>query len=330
VTGDDNPLGPLADIDVPDLDPARRDRIESSLRVQFAAQTTAVPRRNLPRGIVVGPVIALVLLVATVAFLARGETAVAALEVRDAENVVVTLPDGEIVTDPADGFALVDGAVVVVGEGGSVTIDEVTLPAGTRVVVRDGRLVSETTATTTTDRPVAAPDDTPLGERPAEVPASTTTTTTPAGPARSSTTTIAPAPPSTRPPAPPVESRPPSDRVPDDTTVDERPRDTTTGVDLAVALRVNVRDGTVRILWSVDGSVDAGWRVVVARTTDGSEPVDATGAAIVAEGVRGESVESLRELPRGTDTLRYRVLVLDDRDGVVARSAVQTIAPPGS
>ncbi|MEZ5243623.1 MAG: hypothetical protein R2707_00880 [Acidimicrobiales bacterium] len=333
MTSDDNPLAPLAEIDVPDLDPVRRDRLEAALRVRFAEHRNVAPRRPVPRGLVVGPALALVLLIATIAFLVRGETAVAALEIRDAENVVVMLPDGEVVTDPADGFALVDGAVVVVGEGGTVTIDEVTLPAGTRVVVRSGRLVSETTATTTTDRPATALDETsddrPAGARPSEVPEATTTTTAPARPTPSSTTTTEPAPPSTRPSAPPVESRAPSDPAPGVIAPDP-PGDSPPGVELAVSLRVSVRDGAVRVGWSVDGSLDPGWRVVVVRTADGSEPVDLAGAVVVAEGARGESAEPFGDLPERIETLRYRVLVLDEGDGVVARSAVQTIAAPGS
>ena len=44
----------------------------------------------------------------------------------------------------------------------------------------------------------------------------------------------------------------------------------------------------------------------------------------------GELVERRADLPVDIVALRYRVLVLDEADGVVARSAVQTLAVPDS
>lgn len=327
MTGDrSNPLDPLAGSAVPEMDAATRDRLEAGLRVQHASRHPAPGGRRIPRRVVVGPVVALVLIVATIVFVARDESAVAALEVRDAVNVTITLPGGDVVTDPADGFALTDGALVVVGADGRVTIDDVTLGAGTTVTVRDGRLVSDVVATTTidrperTDRPADVDDrDTEPDRPPGEV---TTTTTTASAPPRPTeapvdTTPVRPTPTDAPPPEP---TRPPADPAPTD-----RPGEVDPGTDVAVALRVDRRDGGVRVTWNAEGVADTGWRVVVVRTIDGSEPLRAGDGTVIGEGERGEVTDERRDLPGDVETLRYRVIILDDGDGVVARSAVQTL-----
>ena len=317
-----NPLGPLADSAVPEMSAATRDRLEAGLRVRHAARRPAPGGRRIPRLVVIGPVVALVLVVATIVFVARDESAVAALEVRDAVNVTITLPDGEVVTDPADGFALTDGAVVVVGADGRVTIDDVTLVAGTTVSVRDGRLVTDVVATTTIDRSDQTADrDTDPDPAPGEV---TTTTTRASAPPRPTEPPIdsTPARPATTDAPPPSEpARPPSDSDPPD-----RPREADPETAVAVALRVDRRDGGVRVTWSTEGVGDTNWRVVVVRTTDGSEPIEAADGTVIGEGERGEVTDARRDLPGDVQTLRYRVIILDEGDGVVARSAVQTLA----
>ena len=50
MNGEDHPLDPLADSSVSELDAVTRDRIESGLRVQYAARTSSAPRRpRVPR-----------------------------------------------------------------------------------------------------------------------------------------------------------------------------------------------------------------------------------------------------------------------------------------
>ena len=106
--------------------------------------------------------------------------------------------------------------------------------------------------------------------------------------------------------------------------------DPDTEVDVSFALRVEGLDGGVRVVWTADGVEGTGWRVLVIRTFDGSEPVDASRATTVGEGERGEALDPCRGLPAGTTTLRYRVVILDEGSGVVAGSAVHTFARPGS
>jgi len=324
----DNPLGPLVEGTTPTLDAVTRDRLEAGLRVQHASlQPNRGPRRAaVPRWLVVGPLVAVLLIAATVGLLLRDEAAVAALELRDAENVTVTLSDGVVVVDPDDGFALTDGAIVVVGDDGRVTIDDVTLSAGAVVTVRDGRLVTDVVATTTTDRPAPRDDDPEVVVTPPDEVRTTTTTT-----------------------VVPSSSRPPTDQPPDDrpddpgrTSLPPEPRDTTppsddpapekdiAGTDIAVALRIDARDGGILVAWNAEGLAGTDWRVVVVRTTDGSNPADPASGTVVAEGERGEILERRADLPDGFDALRYRVIVLDEGDGVVARSVVQTFTPPGS
>jgi hypothetical protein len=314
-----NPLGPLADSDVPELDAVTRDRLEAGLRVQFADRHPAPPPRGIPRRFVIGPVIALVLLVATIALVARDEAAVAALELSDAVNVVVTLPDGAVVNDPADGFALVDGAVVTVGPEGRVTIDEITLAAGAVVRVRDGRLVTDVVATTTIERPRSTDDVEPgRTDPPVDVPP-TTSVTVPVD-SRPSDVGDAPVSTSTRRPLPPESSRPPTDSLPA-----EEPGDREPPKEVAVGLRVDRHDEGVRVAWNVEGVAGREWRVLVIRTADGSEPALTGDRTVIGEGDHGEVLDEIRGLPDGTTTLRYGVVVLDRGDGVVARSAVQTL-----
>ncbi len=344
MTGDDDDLlGPLARVDAPSLDPVSRERIESGLRVQFAANRTRPDRARLPRRFVVAPVLAVILAVATVVLLAGDETSVAALEVRDAQDVVVMLPSGERVEDPADGFTLIDGAVVIVGDRGTITIDDVTLDPGAVVTVRDGQLVTDVVATTTTRSPstTARPGDAPPEDRP---PVTEPTDSHPTD--RRPTVTDAP-------PARDADDRgePPVDELPDRPTdtsaaepgpvvdadtrsgaptsvpdIADRPSEAVgDGVDVAVALRVDSRRGEILVAWNVEGADVPGWSVRVLRTIDGSAPERPGQAVTVGQGPRGEVIETRAEFPDGVVAVRYRVVVVDDRGGIVARSGIQTL-----
>lgn len=334
--GDDrrHPLDALAESRAPEMDPTSRDRIEAGLRVQHAGRRSAAAESS-RRWLVVVPALVIVLVIATAVLLVRDSAPVAALEVRDAQDVVVTLPDGSVVRDPVDGFQLRDGAVVTVEIGGSITIDDVTLAGGTTVTVRDGRLVSDVVATTTTDRV----DDHPADVRPGDDPptdthgttSTTSTTTTVDRPADRPTTTTTTT--TTRPPDRPADEPrpdPPRDGGDDPPRVDPVDGATNDGVEVAVALRVRARDGDIRVAWSVEGIGDEPWQVVVVRATDGSVPAGAGDGHVAGSGRQGEVVERRADFPEDLVEIVYRVLVLDGEEGVVARSAPQTLRPPDS
>jgi hypothetical protein len=353
---DDDLLGPLAHVEVPAIDPTSRDRIESGLRVRFAEDRVRPVRRRLPRRLVLAPVLVVILAITTVVLVAGDETSVAALEVRDAQDVVVTLPSGERVRDPVDGFVLVDGATVAVGDRGTITIDDITLDPGAVVTVRDGRLVTDVVATTTTGSPpiTTRPVDRPPDDRP-PVTAPTESSTPDFAPS-DSRPTVTDAPPTTDVPGrddPPTDESP--DRPTDTSTVDPEPVDTSatddrtadsttdpgpdagsdgTGgaddLDVAVALRVESRRGEILVAWSVEGADVAGWSVLLLRTVDGSAPEGPGQGVTVAQGRRGEVVETRADLPDEIVAVRYRVVVVDGTGGVVARSEIQTLNPGDS
>lgn len=265
------------------------------------------------------PVLLLLLAAATVTLVVRDEGTATALEVRDADNVTITLPDGSQVENPADGFALGESAIVMVGEAGSITIDDVTLGSGAVVRVRDGRLV--------TDIVVTAPGPPDYLD---ESDAPTPTVTAPTTSAPTAPTTAAPA--DTRPADSPTTVVRPVDRPPEESGGDrpgtnrpaEERDDVAPARDVAVALRVNGRDGQIRVVWEATG-LDEAWTVHVLRSTDGSTPVDPASAVTVAIGASGELTERRNDLPDDIAALRYRVVVLDDSGAVVASSAVQTL-----
>ena len=350
MTHDDDILGPLARSAAPDLDPTSRDRIESGLRVRHAEGQAKPTGPRVPRWLLAAPALVVVLLVATVVLVARDEAAVAALEVRDAQDVVVTLPSGEMIENPADGFALRDGAVVVVGDSGTITIGDVTLDAGAVVTVRDGQLVTDVIATTTTDRPDPPPEPTTgVRDGPTDRPGDSVRPTTlppdtrPPGSVPSDSRPLGTEPPP-GPDDPPVDEDPARDTPPDlpggadgprdDAGVGGRPVDSsppgaTDGVDVAVALRVALRDGHVRVTWTTEGTSE-GWTALLLRTVDGSTPESPDNAATVGEGTRGDVTELFADLPEDVAALRYRVVIADDSGGVVARSETQTLNPADS
>ncbi len=348
MTDNDDILGPLTRTLVPDLDPDRRDRIESALRVQHAAGRKGPSRAGLPRWLVAAPALVLLLVVSTVVLLAGDEAAVAALEVRDAHDVVITLASGETIENPEDGFALTDGSVVVVGDSGTITIDDVTLSAGAVVTVRDGNLVTDVVATTTTNQPDrTVPSSDQIDDIPDDgsVPTTTVPDTRPIDPAPSETrpqVTLPPSGPPTGPVDPPIDREPPPDRLfeptdddaPDDPETrpveDGEPEAEAPGTDIAVALSVAARDGRIRVTWNTDGVDAASWRVLLLRTIDGSVPEASASAEIVGEGAQGEVSERRADMGDRVVELRYRVVILDEVGGVVARSEIQTLNPADS
>lgn len=160
MTEDPHPLDGLGTAPVPRLDEAASARIESGLRVLHAQRQATPQRARWQAWLVAAPALALAVAVVTIALLAGDERGVAALELRGAENVVITLPGGAEVTDPADGYRLVEGAVLTVGEGGRVTIDDRVLGAGAVVTVEQGALVTDTVPALAVDDP-SAPGSTP-------------------------------------------------------------------------------------------------------------------------------------------------------------------------
>ncbi len=329
MTDERNPLEPLEMGDDRSLraDPQFADRLEASLRVAHADQRLSPPP-IWRRVAVVAPTLVLLLAVATVVVLARDESPSAALVLTDANNVTIHLPDGSSLTDPVDGFLLVDGAVIEIRDGGSATIDEITVETAGVLTVRDGALVSDVAGTTTTDQPPGTTTSAPVTDRtPASVADGDRTSTT-AVPTSSrqadSPTTV---PPATR----PADGRTPDDtrdQVPTDDQGDHR-------VALEIGLRVRVGDGGVRVAWNVAGAQD-GWTIMVIRRTGDPAPASGLGAgidALLAEpGVvliderSGAGAGELADrVVLGDGPVRYRVLVLDGARGIVASSPAQIV-----
>jgi len=144
----DDPIDALAELFAePDPGPEPRfvELLESRLRVAHA-EKNRVPATVGPRwGRLVGlaTVAAVVLAAATAGLVYRDRSVSSALEMSDASGVSLTLPDGSRIDDPADGFELPNGTVIVIRIGGSAVIDDVVLNEGAVVTVRDGALVTD-------------------------------------------------------------------------------------------------------------------------------------------------------------------------------------------
>ena len=336
----DDPLSPLRS--TRPVDPDFADRLESSLRVQHAAGRSA-PARPSPwrRVVLVAPVLLLVA-VASAVLVLRDDTPSAALELHEAHNVVVTLPDGSMLVDPT-GLELVDGTVVSVGDGGRAVIDDVELGAGSVVTIRGGELITADPATTTSTA-AAGRDD--RGPTPDPAPTTTLATSDTTRPRRDSvdadprdeppvadqppdsTTTV----PDTRPvddSAPPETTAPPDDGAGQDR---EGGSDDVDPVDRVVDLALEVRrvEGQVAVRWRATGTGTSDLRVLLLR----SEGLDAPdpdwpvgpGVTIAAETLGSDPGRFLDEIPGEDVKRRYRAVALL-ADEVVARSAVQTLAP---
>ena len=332
------------------VDPGFADRLESSLRIQHAARRHTPPVRSRWRQLLLlGPVVVLVVLASAVLVL-RDEAQSSALELREAHNVVVTLPDGTSLVDPV-GLELVDGAVVTVGPGGRAVIDDVEFGPGAVITVRNRALVTPDPATTTSLAPSGG-TDTEASVAP--------TTDPPAYPTADGRTDVAPgtdrgqAGDRGTDSAPPLTSEP-SDRDTADRDSDDFPsyptdaparddaEDAAPIVDAAraggddgqhrivdLALTVRLRDGGVTVRFGATGVDVDGLRVMLLRSRgpDAPEPDwPRVGDVTIAAETSGSQVGEFRDsVPGPRVLLQYRVVALVG-DDVVARSAVQTLAP---
>jgi len=316
----EDPIDALTDLfSEPDTEPTPGfvDRLEVDLRIAHADRNHV--RQSVPIWGRVGALASmavLVLAIATAGLVLRDRSVSSALELSNARGVVVTMPDGSVVSDPADGFDLPEGAVIVIEIGGSATIEDVSLPEGTVVTVRDGALVSEVSVTTT----VAAPE-----HRPGGLDADPTVSPHRDGPMPSAIPAdepapVVPDPPRTVPPA--GMDRPgPMATVPADHPAPG------SGLDLGLRLRLDARSHRVRIEWSSGPAAEPMWRVVVVRTSGDLVPdwPLAPGAMVVGESVGTGRSEIIDMLGPSGGVVNYRVLVLDEAGGVVARGAIQKV-----
>lgn len=335
---DPNPLETLrrSVADEEQLDLRVADRIESQLRVAHAATRGSGSRSMRPALVatmVLFAVIALSVLVAV-----RDPNPSAALVMTDAENVTVRLVDGTVITDPRDGFELPDGAVVEIGIGGMVTVDDVVLDSAGVLEVRDGRLVADVVATTTTaDQP--APEVTTAEPATDTVPTSTSIAPTPTvAPATTAppreTTTTSRAPDTTTTvrdgrddsPRDPERERDDGSNERDDSrsdepTPDESPSDEPQRT-VAITLDLERIDRGVRLVWDVDG-LEPGWMVLIARRVGDQAPTTvATSTASSGDHVD----EPTRDDGRPIDgRLRYRVIIVDEAGGEVAAGPSQSL-----
>jgi len=158
----EDPIDALAELFAeadPQPTPGFVDRLDTELRIAHAERArSAAPNPRWGRLGALASVAVIVLAVATVGLVWNDRSVSSALEMTDAIGVQVTLPDGSTIEDPADGFDLPEGAIIVVRVGGSVTIDDVSLGEGATVTVRDGALVADVEVTTSTSRTVMPPE----------------------------------------------------------------------------------------------------------------------------------------------------------------------------
>lgn len=335
----DNPLASLRS-DVGDdhrMAPADADRLEAGLRVAHADrsdQGTFVPLWR--RAAVIAPVVAIAVVSLTLLVIAQGETPSAAFVLTDAENVVVTLPDGSVVVDPDDGLELPDGTVLEIGDGGMATIDDVVVDVPAVLEIREGRLVSDVVATTTSTSSSTTTTTT----------TTTSTTTTTGAP----TTTVAEAEPERTTTSAPERDRdrdrdePREDRDRDDRDED-RPTDADADADgdeegdgdrrdrgrdrevsddappqvIEVALQLEPTDDGVRVSWDVT-PLDDRFSVVISRSVGGADP-----APIVTTSDASGSVVDEPGQSDGRRGPRYRLVVVDEVGGVVAAGPVQSL-----
>lgn len=347
-TLEDNPLDALLRSvdDEERIDAGAADRIEAQLRVAHAGSHRSQPQRFRPA---LAAAVALVAVVAlSVLLVLRDPDPSAALVVTDADNVTVRLADGTVIADPRDGFALPDGAIVEIGVGGTVTVDDVVLETAGLLEVRDGRLVADVVATTTTPDRIDDPDpEVPNAEPPTDTSTATVTTTT-------AVTTTTSAPEATTPPArdstttttvrderdeSPVDE--PDRGEPTDTrgdaSQDERTDDSDRDGDgrdagrsgdeageatVAIALDLQRAEGGIRIAWEVD-RLDPGWTVAIQRRIgDGAPTTVVTSADRTGAHLDQPTTDDGRPID---GRLRYRVAILDEAGGEVASGPSQSL-----
>ncbi len=325
MTNDENPLSALQDSDRLDMDadPRFAGQLEARLRIQHAEGRPA--RVPLWRRLgIVAPAMLVLLVVASITVVIRDQSPSSALVLTHASNVVVHLPDGTSIEDPADGFMLGNGAVIEIRDGGEATIDGVTLDTAAFLTVRDGLLVSDVEGANPTDRSDAAAASDPTAPEP-DSDGTTTSTTAPPP------TTGAPRDPDDAPTTEPADRPRPDDHptttVRDHSRTDDEPRQTP----LEISLRTQMVDGGVRVSWSVAGGED-GWRTVVVRQAGDSHDdrsleggIDALVAdptiAVVADNSGLGAGELVDTPPEDGGQVRYRVVVVDETGGIVDASA---------
>jgi len=352
----DDPIEALGELFAdgdPEPTPGFVDRVEADLRIAHAERDRN--RRPAPAWGRVGAlasVAVVVLAVATAGFIWRDRSVSSALELTNARGVVVTLPDGSTVDNPADGFDLPEGTLVVVRTGGSATINDVSLGGGAVVTIRDGALVTAASVTTTVAAVVSRPAN---GSRQATAtappetvrPTPTATTgpvpTATAGPVP--TATAGPVPTATAGPVVPVEpvvppggEKPPPPPLPANFP---HPGPTVahdgagpgapiqgSAVDLGLRVRVAGRSHRVDVAWSVGPAADPTWQAVVIRTS-GDVVADwplGPRSVLVGESRGPGRSDAIDEPGPEATVVNYRVVLLDTSGGVVARGVVQTVA----
>jgi hypothetical protein len=338
VTGDD----PLSSIrSHRPVDAGFADRLESSLRIQHAAGRPAAPVGSpWRRLLLVGPAIVLVVLASAVLVL-RDDAQSSALELHEAHNVVVTLPDGTVLVDPV-GLELLEGTVVTVGPGGRAVIDDFELGPGSMVTVLDGALVTAEPATTTSSAPSdeTATDRSETPKRGAPVDPPSEGRSGPASdPDRDRVSDRG------TDPAPPVTTERP-DREATDGDADRAPGATVApdpgdgrgdvgdgDVDVGrpriddLELTARVEGDVVVVGWRATGVGLAELRVVLLRShgPDGPDPdwPRSGTVTIVGETTGSEPGEFREDVPASGVVVRYRAVALVG-DDVVARSVVRT------
>lgn len=349
---DHNPLDAMRRSvdDTSRIDRAVADRIESQLRIAHAGQNQTAGRRWW-RPAVAAPVLLVIVLALSIALVLRSSDPAVALVVTDADNVTVRLPDGSVVVDPNDGFELPDGAIVEIEPGGMVTVDDVVLDSAGRLEVRDGRLVADVVATTTTPE---RPDH--LAPPPQSADSVTTTGPPPTTSTEPPVTTVAPkaseepATTSTSVPSTRDDDRGGRDgggaddrgdgRGTDDGDARDRDRDAepaedsdgdtagpgwddgAEGLTVGISLEIERADDGIRLVWNVDG-LQPGWTVVVVRTAEDRDPVVVTSSGAS----QGEIIDQpTREDGRRADRrVRYSLSVLDAAGGEVASGPSQSL-----
>ena len=199
---------------VPDPDPAFTNALGTRLRAISATSPHPSPRRRRPQRSrwPVGVLAAGLAAAALAAFAVLGghtptpSQSIPGLELTAAVNVVVQLADGTTIQNP-DGLYLPDGATVTVGDGGSAQIGDVVLQAGEVILVHNGRVQVQQSASVATGRTPSGPSA-PGGPSRTPAPsgrASGAPSSGGPGPRPTPTVTPAPTAPPTRPPtAPPT------------------------------------------------------------------------------------------------------------------------------
>ncbi len=361
----EDPIDALAELFAepdPEPTPGFVDRLDTELRIAHAERSrTTAPSPRWGRLGALASVAAIVLAVATAGLVWNDRSVSSALEMTDAIGVQVTLPDGSTIEDPADGFDLPEGAIIVVSIGGSVTIDDVLLGEGSTVTVRDGSLVTDVVVTTSTTPTTESSDRTERRNDDGSMPATTATS--------EPQTMPAPLPPVGEPDRPvrpdehpgdqPVPERPlPTDRPTQPgrdaihpapqpnpqkggptVTIEPRPlvppvtiepppiAPPNPSTEVGLSVRRHGRTRRVTLRWSTGPAADARWRSVVIRSSADAPPDWPLGPGMVLLGQApvGHPGEAVDDVPPGTAVASYRVVLLDAAGGVVARGVVQSV-----